>query len=126
MTAEIVSLVSGLGLGGLLGVFAKSALDKRQMKFTKVFDFKEVRYKALTILMLTATDQSEYAWRQLRLRRPEISKVEELDNELRTEYYNAMLFASDKVLKNFETFLADKSIANYQAVAHAMREDLYR
>ena len=75
--------------------------------------------------MLTAIDQSEYAWRQLRLRRPEINKVEDLDNELRTEYYNAMLFASDKVLKNFEVFLADKSIANYQAVAHAMREDLY-
>jgi hypothetical protein len=79
MTAEIVSLVSGLGFGGLLGIFAKSALDKQQMKFTKVFDFKEVRYKALTILMLTATDQSEYAWHQLRLRRPEINKVEDLD-----------------------------------------------
>jgi hypothetical protein len=117
MTVEIVSLVSGLGFGGLLGVFAKSALDKRQMRFAKVFDFKEVRYKALTILMLTAIDGSEYAWRQLRLRRPEIIKVEDLDNELRTEYYNAMLFASDKVLK---------SIANYQAAAHAMREDLYR
>jgi hypothetical protein len=126
MTAEIVSLVSGLGFGGLVGIFAKSALDKQQMKFTKVFDFKEVRYKALTILMLTATGQSDYAWHQLRLRRPEINKVEDLDNELRTEYYNAMLFASDKVLKNFKVFLADKTIANYQAVAHAMREDLYR
>jgi hypothetical protein len=37
-----------------------------------------------------------------------------------------MLFASDKVLRNFELFLADKSIANYEAAAHAMRKDLYR
>lgn len=125
MITEIISLVSGLSLGSLVGVFAKSSLDKQQMRFTKVFDFKEVRYKATTILMLSAVDQSPYSLRQLRIRRPEIGTTEDLDNELRTEYYNAMLFASDRVLKNFEIFLSEKTIANYQAVARAMREDLY-
>ena len=125
MITEIISLVSGLSLGSILGVFAKSSLDKQQMRFTKVFDFKEVRYKAMAILMLSAVDQSTYSLRQLRMRRPEIGTVEDLDNELRMEYYNAMLFASDGVLKNFETFLSDKAIANYEAVARAMREDLY-
>jgi hypothetical protein len=100
MITEIVSLVSGLGLGGLLGVFAQSVLAKKQMRFTKVFDFKEARYKAMAILMLTAVDPSEYAWEQLRVRRPGINKAEDLDNELKTEYYNAMLFASDKVLRS--------------------------
>jgi hypothetical protein len=125
MIPEIVSLVSGLGLGGLLGIFAKSVLDKQQMRFAKVFDFKEVRYKAMTILMLTAADPSEYAWDQLRMRRSGINKAEDLDNELKTEYYNAMLFASDKVLRSFGVFLSDKTLVNYRAVARAMREDLY-
>jgi len=125
MITEIISLVSGLSLGSILGVFAKSSLDMQQMRFTKVFDFKEVRYKAMTILMLSSVDQSTYSLKQLRMRRPEIGTAEDLDNELRTEYYNAMLFASDGVLKNFEAFLSDKTIANYEAVARAMRKDLY-
>jgi hypothetical protein len=35
------------------------------------------------------------------------------------------LFASDKMLKNFAALLQDKSMANYEAVARAIREDLY-
>lgn len=58
----------------------------------------------MSILMLTAADESDYAWDQLRVRRPGIIKSEDLDNELRTEHYNAMLFASDKVLRGLEVF----------------------
>jgi hypothetical protein len=60
MANQLALVISSLGLGGLLGVFAKSALDKRQLKFSKVFDFKEVRYKAIAMLMLTAANPSEY------------------------------------------------------------------
>ena len=66
MLNDVVAILSGLGVGGLLGVFAKSALDKRQLKFTKVFDYKETRYKALTIMMLTAANPSTYELAQLK------------------------------------------------------------
>lgn len=122
---EIISLISGLGLGGLLGALAKSLLDKQQMRFTKIFDFKEARYKAISILMLTAVDNSDYAWGQLKMRRPEINSTEDLNNELEVEYYNAMLFASNKVLESFKTFLTDKNLANYEIIVRAMRKDLY-
>ena len=118
-------VVSSLGVGGLLGVFAKSILDKRQLKFSKVFDYKEVRYKAIAILMLTAVNPSKYELAQLNLRRPDMAGVEDLGKELELEYHNAMLFASDKVLTSFEEFLRAKTIENYQAVARAMRRDLY-
>lgn len=125
MWNEIALALSSLGVGGLLGVFAKSILDKRQLKFSKVFDYKEVRYKAITILMLTAVNPSPYELAQLKLRRPEMNGVEDLDRELELEYHNAMLYASPRVLKNFAIFLKDKSMANYEAVAQAMRQDLY-
>jgi hypothetical protein len=125
MLSNIVSILSGLGVGGLLGVFAKSALDKRQLKFTKVFDYKETRYKALTILMLTAVNPSKYELAQLKRHRPDMNGLDDLQRELELEYHNAMLFASDKVLKRFADFLQDKSMENYEAVARAMREDLY-
>jgi hypothetical protein len=66
MIDNIALLLSGLGVGGLLGVFAKSILDKRQFKFSKAFDYKEVRYQAITMLMLTAVNPSKYELAQLR------------------------------------------------------------
>jgi hypothetical protein len=125
MISEIALIISSLGVGGLLGVFAKSILDRQQLRFSRVFEYKERRYQAMTILMLTAVNPSEYEWAQLRAQRPGINKIEDLDNELAAEYHNAMIFASDKVLQNLKVFLADKTLANYQAVAYAIRKDLY-
>jgi len=125
MLSQLALALSSLGVGGLLGVFAKSALDRQHLKFSKVFDYKEVRYKAISILMLAAANPTKYDLAQLRLRRPEIADLDDLGRELELEYHNAMLFASDNVLKHFAAFLADRSIVNYEAVARAMRRDLY-
>ena len=125
MANQFALVISSLGLGGLLGIFAKSVLDKRQLKFSKIFDFKEVRYKAIAMLMLTAANPSEYELTQLRMHRPDMNGIENLNRELELEYHNAMLYASDEVLKNFRAFLEDKSMKNYEAVARAMRRDLY-
>jgi hypothetical protein len=51
--------------------------------------------------------------------------TDDLGKELELEYHNSMLFASKKVLRSFETFLADKTLANYRGLAEAMRKDLY-
>jgi hypothetical protein len=125
MLNEVALIISSLGAGGLIGAFAKSFLDKRQLKFTKVFDFKESRYKAMSILMLTALNPSEYELAQLKMRRPDIRNTDDLDRELELEYHNSMLFASRKVLRSFETFLEEKNLVNYQTLAQAMRKDLY-
>jgi hypothetical protein len=125
MINNIALLLSGLGIGGLLGVFAKSMLDKRQFKFTKVLDYKERRYQAIVILLLAAANPTKYDLLQLKLRRPEITDLDDLDRELELEYYNAMIFASDSVLEAIKAFLVDKSMANYEAAARAMRRDLY-
>jgi hypothetical protein len=125
MLNEIALVISSLGVGGLLGVFTKSILDKRQLKFSKVFEYKERRYQAITIMMLTAVNPSEYKITQLRMRRPDIDGIDDLDKELELEYHNSMLFASNNVLRSFSTSLTEKSLVNYQAVAQAMRKDLY-
>jgi hypothetical protein len=122
---DLALIFSSLGVGGLLGAFAKSLLDKQQLRFTKLFDYKERRYQAIAIQMLTAASPSEYELAQLKMRRPDISGIEDLDKELELEYRNAMLYASDEVLRCFAAFLEEKSLENYRAVAQAMRKDLY-
>lgn len=75
--------------------------------------------------LLSAANPTKYDLAQLKLRRPEIADLDDLGRELELEYHKAMLFASDDVLRRFDVFLTDKSMANYEAVARAMRRDLY-
>lgn len=124
--STIALILSSLGVGGLLGAYGKAVLDKRHLKFSKVFEFKEKRYQAMMILMWVAMNPSAYELEQLQSRRPEIKTIEELDRELQLEYHNAMLFASNRVLKSFATFIATKTPENWRAVTRAMNRDLYR
>ncbi len=125
MTNEITLAISALGVGGLLGALVKSVLDKRQYKFSKAFDYKESRYKAMMILMWIAMNPNEHELKQLRLHRPQIKNAKELENELNLEYHNAMLFASDTVLNNLMAFMKNKNPENWQHTVRAMKKDLY-
>lgn len=125
MFNEIILLLSAIGIGGILGAFVKSILDKHQFKFSKVFEYKEVRYKAIMIMMWVAMNPSEYEFRQLAIHRPQIKGKKELESELKLEYYNAMLFASDEVLSALNAFLKDKTIENWKRTTRAMKKDLY-
>jgi hypothetical protein len=125
MLAVASLLLSGLGVGGLIGAYAKSLLDQRQLRFSKVFDFKEVRYKAIMILMWVAMHPDDHEFAMLKQHRPQIVGVAELDRELQLEYHNAMLYASDDVLEGLSIFMEQKDIAAWKAVTRAMRDDLY-
>lgn len=126
MDAQIlISVLSGLGIGGLLGVFAKSFLDRQQHKFSKVFEYKEARYKAIMILMWIAMNPTEYELGKLIKHRPDIRNTKELEEELKLEYHNAMLFASDEVLDAMSDFLKKKNVEAWKIVTKAIRKDLY-
>lgn len=124
-TQTVIGILSALGVGGLLGVFAKSFLDKQHHKFSRVFEFKEARYKAIMILMWVAMKPTEFELNKLRSRRPDIKNVKDLDAELNLEYYNAMLFASGEVLDEMAKFLENKNIDNWKSVARSVRKDLF-
>lgn len=125
MINSLALILSGLGVGGLLGAYGKALLDKQQLKFSKLFDYKEARYKALTIMMWVAMNPTEYELVMLRKHRPEIKSTEDLERELQLEYHNSMIFASDGVIDALAAFLADKTPANWKTVTRAMKRDLY-
>ena len=122
---NVIALITSLGVGGVLGAYAKGVIDKQHLMFSKLFDYKERRYQAITIQMLTTARPSQYELAKVKMFRPDIREIEDLHKELETEYYNAMIYASDEVLRCFAEFLEEKSLANYRAVAQAMRKDLY-
>jgi len=105
MLNQIMLAVTSLGVRGLLGAFAKAVLDKRQLKFSKVFEYKEARYKVIMVLMWVAMNPEEHELKLLSMRRPELNSVEKLGRELEFEYHNAMLYASRRVLKKIQSLL---------------------
>jgi hypothetical protein len=125
MATNIALILSSLGIGGLLGGFIQSFLNKQQYKFSKIFEFKEARYKAIAILLWVAMNPNDYELKQLARHRPDIENTEGLNYELKMEYHNAMLFASDEVLSSLDMFLNHKNTENWKLVARAMRKDLY-
>lgn len=125
MLNTVAVVLTSLGVGSLLGVFGKAVLDKRQLKFSKAFEFKEKRYQALMILMWVAMNPNEHEFTQLQSRRPDLQDAEALGRELELEYHNAMLFASDKVLDSLAAFMSGKSQENWRVVTRAMKKDLY-
>jgi hypothetical protein len=124
-STNLALVLSSLGLGGVIGVFAKSFFDKKYHRFAQVFEFKQSRYKALSILMWVAMNPTKYELEQLKRHRPDIQNFKNLDRELEMEYHNAMLFASDQVLSAMRSFIDSKSTRNWSSVAKAMRKDLY-
>ena len=125
MLNGITLVLSGLGVGGLLGAFAKSVLDKQQLKFSKVFEFKEARYKAIMILMWVAMHPDSNEFTMLKQYRPLIVSTKELDRELDLEYHNAMLYASDRVLEGLAAFIKSRDLEAWKVVTRAMKRDLY-
>lgn len=123
--SNLALVISSLGVGGIVGVFAKSFLDKKYHRFAQVFEYKQSRYKALSILMWVALNPSKYEFEQLRIHRPNITNSKILDRELEMEYHNALLFASDQVLDSMRTFIDNKTIENWKKVSKEMRKDLY-
>lgn len=57
--------------------------------------------------------------------RPEINKLEDLKDELKAEWNNMILFASDEVLTKMHKFLENPSQNIFRETAIAMRKDLW-
>jgi hypothetical protein len=85
---------------------------------------REKRYKAIIMLMWARLDQKN-GLKLLKLHRPDIPDTESLVQELKTELYNAMLYAQDDVLKCLRIFIESPDHQSYFNVALAMRHDLY-
>jgi hypothetical protein len=123
--SSLALIISSLGIGGLLGAFAKAIFDKRQLRFSKVFDYKERRYQAIVILMWAALNLSGEELEELTKHWPDIKDAARLDRELELEYHNATLYASKKVRHHLRSFIDEKTLDNWQLTVAAMKKDLY-
>lgn len=125
MTAsEIISLIGLIGIGGLLKSLFDLFIGSRRAKSEKKQEFKEVRYKAI-ILLCHAYINYDSEEMHLIIQRPDIKSREALYNELKAEWTNMVLYASDKVILSMKRFLESSGKTTFNEMVLAMRKDLY-
>ena len=96
---EIIIAVLG---SGLVVTWLGYILEKRrQIKFSEQEE-KEKRYKATILHMkcLLKPDDLKY----MKLQRPDLKNMADVKNEVETEWYNFLLFASDDVIRALKEF----------------------
>lgn len=121
-TNEIIQVFGGIG--GLLKSIIDFFIDNRKRRTETRHQFKETRYKAI-LLLLYSLVYYDLEQDQLRKHRPDINSKMDLSNEIRAEWTNMILFASDKVIATMRDFILDPNMTIFTKTLLAIRKDLY-
>lgn len=125
MTLEaVLAIIGALGLGALIPKLFEVYSDEQKNKQQSRHEFKQVRYKAIILLMYAYLDfdkRNKFLLSQNRNFRGR----DELKEELLTEWTNMVLYASDSVILAMRSFIEQPIENNFIAVSLAMRKDLY-
>lgn len=125
MTIEtIISLLVAFGVGSLFTVVLQHWLENLSRKDLRLEELKSKRYLAI-IIMLIAKLEPKHGLEKIKSHRPDIANLNDLNNELKTELFNSLLFASDSVVMNLTEFLQKPTANSYQKTVMAMRKDMF-
>ena len=119
-----ISVIVLLGLGGILGTYFRILRERHNKTLLQKQDFKEARYKCIILLMYSFLDFEKYN-PILKQQGRNFNTQDELKDELKTEWHNMILFASDDVLKSTHAFINNPSKEAFRESALAMRKDLW-
>jgi hypothetical protein len=125
MTIEnIVAILGLLGIGGLISGYFTLLWQRRSVDLAKKQEYKETRYKCITMLMHGRLDFERSRCELLKYGYS-IHTTEDLTALLRAEHINAFLFASDDFIRSLGEFIQTPSEANLVQTALCIRKDLW-
>lgn len=123
-TSTVVTLLTALGIGGILGAYFQSLFQHKREVKEHEHELKRKRYGCILILLLTKLDP-ETGLPHVERIRPDLKDVKDVEKEIETEMLNGVLFASDDVIKSMSEFVHQPTHKSYVRVATAMRKDLW-
>ncbi len=120
-----ISLITTFGIGSILGGYFKSLFERKKELKEQEHQLKRTRYGVILLLMLAKLDPKD-GLEKTRMHRPDLKSIADINKELETEYYNAIIFANDTVLKAITEFIKSPTYKSYIASAVAIRKDLWK
>ena len=107
-----------------MGTYFRILWERRNTALLQKQNFKETRYKCVIMLMFSALD-FEKNRTTLQKHGRDFCTKQDLIDELKAEWHNMALFASDEILKGIHAFVCDQSYQAFSKVKLAMRKDLW-
>jgi hypothetical protein len=120
----VTAILTALGVGSALGAYFQVRFQYRSKIGEQEHELKQRRYLCILILMLTKMSPT-VGLEKVRAIRPDLTALQDVEDELSTELLNAIVFASQAVLESLAAFIRSPSNEGFVAVASAMRKDLW-
>ncbi|MFY7666891.1 hypothetical protein [Flavobacterium sp.] len=122
---EIVEIIiKALGLMSIGGVINYFFVESKKRKDQSRHEIKEVRYMAILLLSYSLVNY-EKEKDKLKRQKPEITSKEELIDEIKLEWFNMTLYASDLVIKTMKKFIENPNEEALNKLVFVMRKSLY-
>ncbi|HRY62373.1 MAG TPA: hypothetical protein P5056_01220 [Candidatus Paceibacterota bacterium] len=118
----ILSALTLLGVGGILGGYITYLLDKKKEREFKVLEQKEKRYKSCLLYMDAFFEPKNIKY--LSSRQPDIDDATDVIEYLKMEYHEMMLYASKDVIFSVKAFIENPVGDNFLKTILTMRQDL--
>ncbi|OGF19323.1 hypothetical protein A3I35_02975 [Candidatus Falkowbacteria bacterium RIFCSPLOWO2_02_FULL_45_15] len=118
----IISVLTLLGLGGIVGGYITYLLDKKKEREFKVLEQKEKRYKSCLLYMDAFFEPKNIKY--LSSRQPDIDNAQDVIEYLKMEYHEMMLYASKEVIFSVKAFIENPTHEKFLRTILTMRQDL--
>ena len=118
----IISVLTLLGLGGIVGGYITYLLDKKKEREFKVLEQKEKRYKSCLLYMDAFFEPKNIKY--LSSRQPDIDNAQDVIEYLKMEYHEMMLYASKEVILSVKAFIENPTHKKFLRTILTMRQDL--
>ena len=128
---EIISIISLLGIGGIVGGYIQYLLNKKSQIELEIRQLNESKYRTILVWMrcvlnpekatLFSFDGMKFPGNRTK------EEIQELAAEKLIEfYYNTFLYGSDDVLVSIKNFIQNPDERKFTETAVAMRKELWK
>ena len=123
---DIITILTTLGLGSVLGYFIKYALDKKKEVYNSLYKLNEERYKnILSHMVIVLNDEYTKFMNHVDPRTGNQMTHDDHVDFLNAEYFQAILYAPDNVLEALKHFIEKPNEETFIRTARAMRHSLW-
>jgi len=118
----MISALTLLGVGGLLGGYITYLLDRKKTREFQVLEQKRNRYKSCLLYMDAFFEPQNIKY--LSSRHADINQASDVIEYLKMEFFEMTLYASKEVILALRTFIESPVRENFLKTILVMRQDL--